>query len=82
MKVTQTIKNTSLAIEKWPKQIKTPPSLHKSDVNSLKNLAHLKKVTQTIKNTSLSILKWRTQYKTHLLLYKSVLNNSKHVAAL
>ena len=62
-KMTQTIKNTSLAIEKWRKQYKTPPLLYKSNVNSQENLARIKKVTQTIKNTSLAIEKWRKENK-------------------
>ena len=35
-KVTQTIKNTSLAIEKWRKQYKTPPLLYKSVLDKYK----------------------------------------------
>ena len=53
--MTQTIKNTSLAIEKLRKQYKTTPLLYKRDVNSPENLARFKKVTKTNKNTSLAI---------------------------
>ena len=62
------------------KQYKTPPFLHKSDVNSQENLARIKKVTQTIKNTALAIQKWHKQYKRPPLLYKSDENSPENLA--
>ena len=55
MKVTQTIKYTSLALKKCSKLFKTPRSFYKSDVNNSNDLARFVKVTETIKNTSLDL---------------------------
>ena len=52
--MTKTIQNTSLALEKVPKQVKTPGSLYTSDENNSKHLARYIKVTNTTENASLA----------------------------